>query len=94
MEEYLVNKITKLTALLLCIIMLMPMTVMGYVSTVEQNSAVSMPKASPVIDGIIEKNGAWSAPAYLEDATVGRFWATNEPTSIAKLYFAYDDNGL
>ena len=94
MEDYSVNKITKLTALILCLIMLIPMTVLGYAGSVEQNSDVSMPKASPVVDGIIETNGAWSAPAYITDATVGRFWDINAPTSTAEVYFAYDDSGL
>ncbi|MBQ4562780.1 MAG: hypothetical protein IJA55_10680 [Clostridia bacterium] len=87
------KKSVKISAVILCLIMLLPTFVFGYAGEVEQNPAVSMPKATPVIDGTIEY-GAWSDPAYLNDATSGRFWDINEPTSEAELYFAYDDNGL
>ncbi len=83
----------KIAAFVLCILMLLPTFVFGYHDRVEPNPAVSMPKATPVIDGNIEY-GAWSDPAYLKDATLGRFWDVNEPTSEAEVYFAYDDNGL
>jgi len=84
----------KLIALILCIVMLVPMFTFAYPTGVSQNSAIQMPKASPVIDGKIENNGSWSAAADFSDATVGYFWATNPNTTEADLYFAYDDNGL
>ncbi|MBQ4601287.1 MAG: hypothetical protein IJB24_00370, partial [Clostridia bacterium] len=83
----------RIAALVLCMLMLLPTFVFGYAGEVEQNPAVSMPKATPVVDGFIEYE-AWSDPAYLNDTTCGRFWDINEPTSTAELYFAYDDNGL
>ncbi len=83
----------KIAATVLCMLILLPTFIFGYAGEVEQNPAVSMPKATPVIDGVIEY-GAWSDPAYLNDATCGRFWDINEPTSTAELYFAYDDNWL
>ncbi len=88
------KNILRIMALILCMIMLIPTGIMGYSNGVEQNSNVQMPKATPTIDSEIENNGAWSAPAYLNDATLGRFWAQNPPTSTANVYFAYDDSAL
>lgn len=83
----------KIVTLILCVAMLFPLSVFPYAGSVEENPAIDMPKSTPIVDGFIEQ-GAWSAAAYLNDATCGRFWDINEPTSTAELYFAYDDNGL
>ncbi|MBQ3100351.1 MAG: hypothetical protein IJC50_05100 [Clostridia bacterium] len=86
---------TKITAALLCVIMLLPMTVFGYPGGTEENPPVDMPKASPVIDGNIAADGAcWSDAAYVNAATCGHFWGGNPLTSSAEIYFAYNDNGL
>lgn len=87
--------LTKITAALLCVIMLVPMTAFGYSSGAVENPAVDMPKASPVIDGdIAADGGCWSATAYVNEATCGHFWGGNPNTSSAEIFFAYDDDGL
>ncbi|MBE6572889.1 MAG: hypothetical protein E7652_00675 [Ruminococcaceae bacterium] len=88
------KRITRIIAFLLCILMIVPFNVFGYADGTVQNPAVTMPKSSPVIDGSIETSGKWSQPAYVNDATVGHFWATNPCTSSAEVFFAYDTNGL
>ncbi|MBR4880846.1 MAG: hypothetical protein IKU19_02870, partial [Clostridia bacterium] len=88
------KRIIKLTALVLCLCMLMPMGIFGYAGNVTQNPMVNMPKGTPTLDGDIEATGVWSEAAELNDATLGRFWGLNAPTSTAKVYFAYDTSGL
>ncbi|MBE6685704.1 MAG: hypothetical protein E7591_00540 [Ruminococcaceae bacterium] len=88
------KKITRILAFILCMLMIVPFNVFGYADGTIQNPSVTMPKSSPEIDGTIEANGKWSQPAYVNDATVGHFWATNPCTSSAEIYFAYDANGL
>lgn len=87
--------ITKITAALLCVIMLVPMTVFGYPGGTEENPPVDMPKASPVIDGnIAADGGCWSDAAYVNAATCGHFWGGNALNATAEVYFAYNDDGL
>lgn len=88
------KRIVKLTAALLCVLMLLPMYVFGYPDRIVENDPVSMPKASPKIDGNIEDTGAWSDVVYVNDPTLGHFWATRPLTFEAEAYFAYDDSGL
>ena len=85
---------TKMMATILCVIMLVPMFATAYSGYTVENDPVEMPKQSPVIDGVIETDGNWSAPAVLDDAAMGHFWAANPLTSYADIYFAYDDDGL
>ncbi len=92
--EDIMKRSIKLTALLLCMLMLLPTFVFGYHNGIVENDPVSMPKASPAIDGSIEDTGAWSDPAYLNDPTLGHFWATRPLTFTAEAYFAYDDSNL
>ena len=84
----------KLTALLLCVLMLLPTFAFAYPDGIVENDPVSMPKATPSIDGTIEDTGAWSDAAYLNDPTLGHFWATRPLTFDAEVYFAYDDSAL
>ncbi len=84
----------RIAALVLCMLTLLPTFVFGYHDRVEPNPDVEMPKSTPTVDGNIESDGTWSAPANLNDATLGRFWGLNEPTSTAKVYFAYDASNL
>ena len=84
----------KLTALVLCILMLLPTFVFAYPDRIVENGPVAMPKASPTIDGVIEDTGAWSDAAYMNDPTLGHFWATRPLTFTAETYFAYDANAL
>lgn len=88
------KKLIRATAIFLCLAMLMPVAIFGYAGNVTQNPAVTMPKGTPALDGNIETTGVWSEPADLNDATFGRFWGLNAPTSTAKVYFAYNDSGL
>ncbi|MBE6685885.1 MAG: hypothetical protein E7591_01485 [Ruminococcaceae bacterium] len=88
------KKSTRLISVLLCLALLVPVNVFGYAASVVQNPAVNMPRSTPVIDGMIEDNGNWSEPAYFNDATIGRFWGWNPPTTTAELYFAYDTSGI
>ena len=84
--------ITKITAALLCVIMLVPMTVFGYPGGTEENPPVDMPKASPVIDGnIAADGGCWSDAAYVNAATCGHFWGGNALNATAEVYFAYNE---
>ncbi|MBQ4054521.1 MAG: hypothetical protein IJD17_02325 [Clostridia bacterium] len=86
---------TRITAALLCVIMLVPMTVFGYPGGTEENAPVDMPKASPIIDGnIAADGGCWSEAAYVNAATCGHFWAGNPLNASAEIYFAYNDDGL
>ncbi len=88
------KRFIKLTALLLCMLMLLPTFTFAYPDGIVENDPVSMPKASPAIDGMIEDTGAWSDAAYLNDPTLGHFWATRPLTFEAEVYFAYDDSAL
>ncbi len=88
------KKFVKISAIALCICMLMPMGIFGYAGNVTQNPSVDMPKGTPTLDGNIETTGVWSEAADVNDATLGRFWGLNAPTSTAKVYFAYDAAGL
>lgn len=93
--EVKMKKSIRLTAVLLCVIMLIPMLTFGYSSEIVENDPVQMPKATPTIDADIASDGGrWSEPAYLNDATLGYFWASNPATSTANIYFAYDDDNL
>ena len=85
---------TRVFAMILTVLTVLPLCVFGYHSHVEQNPDVQMPYTSPDVDGNIEQTGVWSAAAFLNDATAGHFWATNPLRSTAELYFAYDDGGL
>ncbi len=84
----------KLMALVLCLLMLLPSFIFAYPDRIIENSPIAMPKASPAIDGIIEDTGAWSDAAYMNDPTLGHFWATRPLTFEAETYFAYDANAL
>ncbi|MBR6513467.1 MAG: hypothetical protein IKT46_01405 [Clostridia bacterium] len=84
----------RIMSAILCVCMLMPICVFGYAGNVTQNPAVNMPKGTPTLDGDIEATGVWSEAADVNDATLGRFWGLNAPTSTAKVYFAYDTTGL
>ncbi|MBQ3182820.1 MAG: hypothetical protein IJB57_04050 [Clostridia bacterium] len=84
----------KLTAVLLCVLMLLPTFAFAYPDRIVENDPISMPKASPTIDGNIEDTGAWSNTAYLNDPTLGHFWATRPLTFTAEAYFAYDDSAF
>lgn len=88
------KKITKFLALFLCVSLLFPMFAFAGPEGVAQNPDITMPKASPVIDGVIEDNGIWSNAAYHNEDTVGYYWATRPMTHSAKMYFAYDEENF
>ena len=58
------------------------------------NDPVDMPKADPVIDGVINWDEGWSKPAKLDFDTVGFFWKYQPMQMNADLYFAYSDEGI
>ncbi|MBE6573878.1 MAG: hypothetical protein E7652_05745 [Ruminococcaceae bacterium] len=80
---------TKTVALMLCVVMFIPMLSFAGANGVTQNPDITMLDNAPVIDGEIEDNGMWSEPAVHSNETAGYFWAHNEMTSEAKIYFAY-----
>ncbi|MBE6572903.1 MAG: hypothetical protein E7652_00750 [Ruminococcaceae bacterium] len=88
------KKFISIILIILCVASLLSVNVFGYAASVDENPPVTMPKSTPVIDGVIENSGEWSEHADFNDATFGRFWSWNAPTSEAKLYFAYNTNGL
>ncbi|MBR5515850.1 MAG: S-layer homology domain-containing protein [Clostridia bacterium] len=88
------KKITAIISIILCVTMLFPLLSFAGASGVTQNPDVKMPSATPVIDGEIEENGAWSRAADHSDKTAGYFWEDKLMTSEASLYFAYDADNL
>ncbi|MBQ7160880.1 MAG: S-layer homology domain-containing protein [Clostridia bacterium] len=58
------------------------------------NDDIVMEKTTPTIDGTIDWNEGWSAPAKLDFDTVGFFWRFQPMMMNADLYFAYSDDGL
>ncbi len=82
-----------LSLFLVCIMLLSAFVFTGIGSTA-QNPDITMPMADPVIDGVIEESGAWSAAAVFDEDTVSNFWSGNALTSSAKLYFAFSTKGL
>ena len=87
------KKFARIISIILCLLTILPYITFGYSTSIEENDPVDMPRCSPLIDGTIEEE-YWSDPAYLNGPTAGHFWGSNDLTSEAKLYFAYDDTGL
>ncbi len=86
-----INRI--LSAFLACVMLLGAFVITG-TGIAAQNPDISMPMASPVIDGVIEESGAWSQAAALDESHASNFWNPTEMSATAKLYFAYDEAGL
>ena len=84
----------RILSMLMVLVMLLPLSVVAGSSGVVENEAVTMPYASPVIDGTIEDDGKWSDVALFNEDTVGYFWSIRACNSYADMHFAYDDNGL
>ncbi len=82
-----------LSTFLVCLMLLSAFVITG-TGVAAQNPDVVMPMADPVIDGVIEESGAWSAAADFGEDTVSNFWSGNALNSSAKLYFAYSTKGL
>jgi|GEM_PF-271212 len=88
------KKIMGIISFLLCVTMLLPLFSFAGANGVTQNPDIIMPENAPVTDGEIEDSGVWSEPAMHSDETAGYFWAHNQMTSEAKLYFAYTSSNL
>ena len=74
--------------------MLLPFCVNAYSTTVIPNDPITMPRATPVIDGTIETTGAWSYVARMDEETTSDFWAGRGVVASADIYFAYDTSGI
>ena len=92
--EYLMKKSLRILSFLMVMVMVLPMCVVASPTGTVENAEITMPMASPEIDGVIDDDGSWSEPSYLNETTAGYFWGTNPLTSSANMYFAYDENGL
>ena len=62
--------------------------------SVYMNDPVQMPKSDPVLDGVINYDEGWSAPAKLDFDTVGFFWRFQPMQMEADLDCAYNDEGI
>ncbi len=61
---------------------------------ITENDPVTVPTATPTVDGVIDAADGWSEPAKMDYDTCGFFWQHNPMSSKADLYFAYDEEGL
>ncbi len=59
-----------------------------------ENDPVSVPTATPTVDGVIDAADGWSEPAKLDYDTCGFFWQHNPISTKADVYFAFDETGL
>ena len=87
----------KLSAILLTACMLitsLAMFVNASPHGIIENDPVSVPTATPTVDGVIDAADGWSEPAKMDYDTCGFFWQHNPMSSKADLYFAYDEEGL
>ena len=87
----------KLSAILLTACMLvtsLAMFVNASPHGIIENDPVSVPTATPTVDGVIDAGDGWSEPAKMDFDTCGFFWQQNPMSSKADLYFAYDEEGL
>ena len=87
-------KFKRIICLVLILCMIIPLDCFAYSGSVIPNDPITMPKATPVIDGEIETNGVWSYVASMDEATTSDFWAGRGISASADLYFAYDTNGI
>lgn len=87
----------KKIALVLAVLMLLsvfPLTLYAGPDYIIENDTISMPKATPTVDAVINEGDGWSEKAYFNIDTASNFWGIEPLTTTADLYFAYSDEGL
>lgn len=84
-------------SLVLAVLMIMsvfPMTLFAGSDYIIENDTISVPKAVPTVDAVINDADGWSKKALFNNDTAANFWSGNPLTTTADLYFAYSDEGL
>ena len=87
----------KRIAMLLAVLMIMsvlPIMSVAAPTYIVENPPITMPKSSPVVDGVIEDGDGWSAKGDFNYDTTGHYWSHQQLSTTADLYFAYDEDGI
>lgn len=87
----------KKLAVLLCIVMciaVLPLSASAVYYDVIENDTITLPKATPVIDGVINGNEGWSASGWLNYDTHTGAWGTNPLTGTVEFKLAYTEQGV
>ncbi len=81
----------------LCIIMVLaalPLSASAVYYDLIENELITLPKAAPEIDGVINDNEGWSTSGWLDYDTHSGAWGTNPLTGTVEFKLAYTNEGV
>lgn len=87
------KRIAMLLAVLMIFSVLPIMSVAGP-NSITENPPITMPKSSPVVDGVIDAGDGWSEKGAFSYESTGHYWSHQQLSTTADLFFAYDDEGV
>ena len=78
----------------LMIAMSFAVNVSAHSSGIVENPPISVPNATPTVDGVVNGDEGWSVAALMNAETLGYYWRQNPLTSDGNVLFAWDADGL
>ena len=88
------KKFTKVLALALALMMVIPVASFAGPHGIIENPAIVVSKADITVDGNIDEAEGYSEPAKMNYDTCGFYWAHNPLSTNADVYYAYDEDGI
>ena len=88
------KKFSLVLALVLVLAMAFSTVAFADAFNVEPNPKITVPFATPNVDGNVDASEGWSVAADFSNTTCGHYWAHNPMTTQANLYYAYDNDGV
>ncbi len=88
--------IKSVVCLLIAVVMLLPLTCFAEEGNpfVDEVGRISLPKATPVIDGTIAEGEGWSAPQHTDETNSDGCWGGEEMRVETDIYRAFDEENL